>query len=268
MNLLGATPNGVLVPNSLKGLVSVGDTIHLMVVADKSHDVEMQVVGFFNLFPTWYPTDGPLFVGNLDYFYQSAGTEFPYNVWLKTAPGVDPRQITSTQFEAVNILSGFSRDTALTDFIAQQEQPGRQGLFGLLTIGFASAALLTVLVFFLYALFSFQRRFIELGVLRAIGLSSGQMVAMVASEIAFLILMGGGVGTLLGIGVSRLFIPFLQVGATAAERIPPFVVQISWPAILRVYFLFGFLFLAALTVLVIFLRRMKIFQAIKMGETA
>jgi hypothetical protein len=32
--------------------------------------------------------------------------------------------------------------------------------------------------------------------------------------------------------------------------------------------LFGALFLAALSVLVVFLRRMKIFQAIKMGETA
>lgn len=268
MNLLAATPNGVLVPNTLKGLVNVGDTIHLMIVAEKSYDLEMQVVGTFNLFPTWYPDNGPLFVGNLDYFYESAGTEFPYDVWLKTAPGVDPRQITTNQFEAISVRSGFARETALANFVAQQEQPGRQGLFGLLTIGFASAALLTVLVFFLYALFSFQRRFIEMGVLRAIGLSAGQMVAMIASEIAFLILMGGGVGTLLGIGISRLFIPFLQVGATAAERVPPFVVEISWPAILRVYFLFGFLFLAALTVLVIFLRRMKIFQAIKMGETA
>jgi putative ABC transport system permease protein len=207
-------------------------------------------------------------VGNLDNLYQSAGTEYPYEVWLKVAPGTDPRSITEAKLEAVNIRSGYDRITALTNFYIQQEQPGRQGIFGLLSIGFSAAALLTVLVFFLYALFSFQRRFIEMGVLRAIGLSAGQMVAMIGWEIAFLILLGGGIGTFLGIGVSRLFIPFLQIGTSAADRIPPFVVEISWPEIVRVYVLFGALFLAALSVLVVFLRRMKIFQAIKMGETA
>jgi putative ABC transport system permease protein len=230
--------------------------------------MDMKVVGTINLFPTWYPDQGLLFVGNLDYLYESAGSEYPYEVWLKVADGVDPRSITDAKLAAVSIRSGYARETALARLVTEQEQPNRQGIFGLLTIGFAAAALLTVLVFFLYSLFSFQRRFIEMGVLRAIGLSANQMVAMIAAEIGFLILLGGGIGTVLGIGISQLFIPFLQIGATVAERIPPFVVEISWPAILRVYALFGFLFLAALTALVIFLRRMKIFQAIKMGETA
>jgi putative ABC transport system permease protein len=268
MNLLAQYPNGVLVPHNLLGIVNIGDTVHIDVTGGQAVGMDMQVVGTFNLFPTWYPDSGPLFLGNLDYLYQSAGTEFPYEVWLKVAPGVDPRSITEAKLEAVNIRSGYDTITALTNFYIQQEQPGRQGIFGLLSIGFSAAALLTVLVFFLYALFSFQRRFIEMGVLRAIGLSAGQMVAMIGWEIAFLILLGGGIGTGLGIGVSRLFIPFLQIGTSAADRIPPFVVEISWPAIVRVYVLFGAMFLAALSVLVVFLRRMKIFQAIKMGETA
>jgi putative ABC transport system permease protein len=238
------------------------------VVTETAVEMDMKVVGTFNLFPTWYPDKGLLFVGNLDYLYESAGSEYPYEVWLKVADGVDPRSITDAKLAAVSIRSGYARETALARLVTEQEQPNRQGIFGLLTIGFAAAALLTVLVFFLYSLFSFQRRFIEMGVLRAIGLSANQMVAMIAAEIGFLILLGGGIGTVLGIGISQLFIPFLQIGATVAERIPPFVVEISWPAILRVYALFGFLFLAALTALVIFLRRMKIFQAIKMGETA
>jgi putative ABC transport system permease protein len=268
MNLLAAYPNGVLIPSGLLGTVNVGDTVTLQVVTETAVEMDMKVVGTFNLFPTWYPDKGLLFVGNLDYLYESAGSEYPYEVWLKVADGVDPRSITDAKLAAVSIRSGYARETALARLVTEQEQPNRQGIFGLLTIGFAAAALLTVLVFFLYSLFSFQRRFIEMGVLRAIGLSANQMVAMIAAEIGFLILLGGGIGTVLGIGISQLFIPFLQIGATVAERIPPFVVEISWPAILRVYALFGFLFLAALTALVIFLRRMKIFQAIKMGETA
>ena len=49
--------------------------------------------------------------------------------------------------------------------------------------------------------------------------------------------------------------------------IPPFDVQIAWQAIMRIYILFGLLFVVALSVLAGFLLRMKIFQAIKLGET-
>jgi putative ABC transport system permease protein len=140
-------------------------------------------------------------------------------------------------------------------------------LFGVLSVGFLAAAVLTVLGFLLYTLFSFRRRFIELGTLRAIGLSTGQMAALLAWELAFLLLVGIGIGTLLGVWMSDLFIPYLQVGTRAADLTPPFVVGIVWPAIFRIYILFGVLFLAALGALVTLLLRMKIFQAIKLGET-
>ena len=119
----------------------------------------------------------------------------------------------------------------------------------------------------LYALFSFRQRFIELGVLRAIGLSSVQMTIFLAWELAFLILTGLILGTGLGMWVSYLFIPFLQVGNEVTARIPPFLVEIAWPAIFRIYALFGILFIGALTILAVLLMRMKIFQAIKLGET-
>jgi putative ABC transport system permease protein len=66
---------------------------------------------------------------------------------------------------------------------------------------------------------------------------------------------------------SHVYIPTLQIGAEAAARVPPYVVEIAWPAILRVYALFGLLYLVALAVLVRSLLRMRLFDAIKMGET-
>ena len=151
--------------------------------------------------------------------------------------------------------------------VDEQRRPERQGLFGLLSVGFVAAALLTVLGFLLYALFSFRRRIIELGILRAVGLSAGQMTLFLAWELVFLIVTGLVAGTVLGAWISDLFIPYLQVGAGPAARVPPFLVEIAWPAIFRIYALFGLLFVVALVVLVVLLRRMKIFQAIKLGET-
>ncbi|MEZ4618117.1 MAG: FtsX-like permease family protein [Caldilineaceae bacterium] len=130
-----------------------------------------------------------------------------------------------------------------------------------------AAALLTVLGFLLYALFSFRRRFIELGTLRAMGLSPGQMTTFLAWELAFLILLGLLAGTFLGMLISEIFIPYLQVGADPQATTPPFQVQIAWEAIMRIYALFGGLFVVALSVLAALLLRMKIFQAIKLGET-
>ena len=123
-----------------------------------------------------------------------------------------------------------------------------------------------MLGFLLYALFSFRRRFIELGMLRAIGLSAGQMMIFLASELAFLFLSGLAAGTGMGVWVSSFFIPHLQVGNDMAARIPPFLVRIDWPAVFQVYILFAILFVIALAVLGWSLMRMKIFQAIKLGE--
>lgn len=269
MNGLALYSNGVLLPRSFMAqhALRTGDTFRLSVnLVGKTVDIDVKVVGGFDLFPTWYASeDGPLFVGNLDYLFEQAGGEYPYDVWLKVAPDANYERIVE---EARKLgLYVLDWDAPMQRISKEEKRPERQGLFGLLSVGFMSAALLTVLGFLLYALFSFRRRFIELGILRAVGLSSGQMTAFLAWELAFLILLGMGVGTGLGIWVSRLFIPYLQIGAGPVARTPPFVVLIAWPAIVRIYALFGVLFIVALVGLAALLLRMKIFQAVKLGET-
>ncbi len=195
-----------------------------------------------------------------------AGDQYPYDVWLRTAPDIDSAAMVASLREMnLNVLD---YDVALEQVAKEQRRPERQGLFGFLSIGFAAAALLTVLGFLLYALFSFRRRFIELGILRAIGLSAGQMTSFLAWELAFLILTGLIAGTALGVLVSQMFIPALQVGTGLEARIPPYMPLIAWPAIFRIWMLFAVMFVVALAVLAALLMRMRIFQAVKLGETA
>jgi putative ABC transport system permease protein len=269
MNSLAIQQDGVLVPqdfmeqHNLRG----GDVLRLEVTTyGFRFDIPLTVVGNFDLFPTWYPDDGPLFVGNLEHLYEQAGSQFPYEVWLSAEPNADLQYVGDEGLSEINIRV-LNWDAALLDIDSEQGRPERQGLFGLLSIGFGAAAVLTVFGFLLYALFSFRRRFIELGVLRASGLSSGQMTSFLAWELIFLLVIGGGAGTGLGALVSHLFIPYLQIGADQASRVPPYLVEIAWPAVFQIYALFGLLFLVTLIVLVILLRRMRIFEAIKLGET-
>ncbi|MCP4543530.1 MAG: ABC transporter permease [Chloroflexi bacterium] len=269
MNALALYPNGVLIPREFAAqyALAVDDLFYVSVnTHGQRTDIEMKVVGVFDLFPTWYPDDGPLIVGNLDYLFEQVGGQFPYDVWLKTDQDADYDQIAQGVRDLrLNVMDW---DAPLLEIAAEQQRPERQGLFGVLSVGFMAAALLTVLGFLLYAFFSFRRRFIELGILRAIGLSAGQMTAFLAWELAFLILVGAVAGTGLGAWISELFIPYLQVGGGPSAQIPPYVVEIAWQAVTRIYVLFGALFVIALGVLVALLLRMKIFQAVKLGETA
>ena len=288
MNALGANPEGVLVPTSLftKQGLKIGDQLILGVqtgVSGMSIPMQLTIVGTYDLFPTWYPEDGPMFVGNLDALYLQAGAEYPHEVWLRTKGKADPESIvysirgysiTLDQQADQNRLVENGLNTlvqnwssASNDILTAQKRPERQGLFGLLSVGFVASALLTVLGFLLYALFSFRRRFIEMGMLRAIGLSVKQMTMFLAAELASLILLGIGAGTLVGVFASKLFVPFLQIGSTSQANYPPFQIEIAWRSIFQIYGLFIILFVVALSVLSASLVRMKIFQAIKLGES-
>jgi putative ABC transport system permease protein len=114
---------------------------------------------------------------------------------------------------------------------------------------------------------SFSQRYIELGVLRAIGLSLRQMGAFLIVEQLLLILLGAAAGTGLGVGISYLFIPFYQVQIGRYIGTPPMVVEIGWSEVYYVYAVLGAMFLTAVAVLFLSLRRLRVFEAVKLGET-
>jgi len=270
MNLLAVEQNGVLVDQRIlsEGGYAIGDTLSpIIAMYGNSFPVDFKIVGAFDLFPTWYPDQGPLIVGNLDYVFQQMGGEFPYRVLLKTQAGVDPQALGNSDSSSGVPMRFLSWSTPVTAIDQAQNQPERQGLLGFLFIGFMTAALLTVLAFLLYMVFSFQRRIIELGVLRAAGLSIWQMTGYLVWELTFLICIGGVIGTVLGYFASKIFIPFMQIGSEASDLIPPFKVLIAWDSVFQIYWMFGILFVLTLIVSILLLRRMRIFQAIKLGET-
>ncbi len=271
MNHLAARQDGVLLPRARMeaNQIEVGDRIEVVINDFGQHAVvPLIVVGSFDLFPTWYPDDpdtGWACVGNLDYLYDLTMTQMPYQPWLKVSSDVDYGRLRD---QVYGVSPGAERVLASRPrVLEEQSRPERQGLLGLLSVGFGAAALLTALGFLLYALFTFRRRQVELGVMRAMGMSSTQMAVYVVCELGLLLLIGGAAGTGLGVLSSYVYIPTLQIGAEAAARVPPYVVEIAWEEMLRVYALFGLLYLVALAVLVRSLFKMRIFDAIKLGET-
>jgi putative ABC transport system permease protein len=267
MNRLADDPASVLVSASFaaqRGL-RIGDRFTIaMNDLETRHEVPVVVAGYVRLFPTVYPEDGPIIIGNLDYAFEQQGGQYPYDVWLRLREGTRPETIHSGALDLG--LRIFGRGFAPAAIADERARPERQGLFGLLSVGFGAAAFLTVLGFLFYSVLSFQRRFVELGMLRAIGLSARQLGALLGWEQALIIGAGVLAGTLIGISASGLFIPFLQVRGGQHPQTPPFVVQIAWNQIAIIYAVFGAMLLLAVLVTLLLLRRMQLFQAVKLGE--
>ena len=263
MNALGARYDGLLASRASGIPPGTKLTLSLRNV-DETRQVQFVVVGVVDYFPTLYAEDGPFFVGNLDYLFEQQGSEYPYEVWLDVAPGTTREQLEQGVAE-LGLRSLVSQE-APPALLRAEERPERQGLYGLLSVGFLAAALLTGLGFLFYSVISFQRRFVELGMLRAIGLSVRQMALLLLCEQALIVGMGIAAGTSIGVGVSRVFIPFLQVASGRYPRTPPFLVLVAWDQIRLIYLIFAVLLGLALAIVAVLLLRMKIFQAVKLGE--
>ena len=247
--------------------LDIDDFIELTVRSGgETFTVNLKIVGALDYFPRWYPEkDGALFVGNLDYLFEQAQIELAHRIIARITPDFNEREFVREVIRrgaaSVLIEEPFER------IERQQARPERQGLFGLLSIGFITSSVATMIGFLLYTIFSYQRRYVELGILRAIGLSQSSMMRSVAWELGLLILMGLSLGFGIGLFVSVLYIPYMQFVSNLTGITPPYVVWIAWAEIGQIVGLFVLTFLLIMLILIVILRRMRIFQAVKLGET-
>ena len=86
-------------------------------------------------------------MGNLNYLFEQLGTELPASVWVGLDPTADPERVKADL--AVLNPDSFVQQPLYSDVAVEQGRPERQGLFGVFSVGFISAAFLATLGFFL-----------------------------------------------------------------------------------------------------------------------
>jgi putative ABC transport system permease protein len=266
MNLLARNADGVLVTRDVlaKGL-KIGDPLPALVkIDDDQRQVTFKIIGAIDLWPGYYPQDGPIVVANLNYIFDEMSGQYPYDVWIARDPSAKVDDI-AAGVRGLGISLVDVRDAA-TLIAEEQSQPKRQGLFGLLSVGFLAAGGLTLLGFVLAALITARRRAIELGVLRALGLSGIQVAIALVVEQVLLVAAGIGAGTGIGLVAAQLVVPLLQVGAGPHPGTPSAPPQIAWDQVAIIYVVFGAALLFTLLALAGALGRMKLFQAVKLGD--
>ncbi|WP_424767389.1 ABC transporter permease [Paenibacillus sp. sgz302251] len=279
LNLIASDSQAVLVSRTLaeQKQVKAGDTIWI-----GWSDVPQQpfkVFGIIDYFPTFNPNpaigsvnasdedsvrNAPmLIVGHLPRIQVQLALE-PYDVWIKLKPETTTAEfyesLTESKLPITNIVN--TRE----ELVTAKNDPFLMALNGILTLGFVLSILVSFIGFLLYWVLSLRGRTLQNGILRAIGLSLKQLIGMLGIEQ----LLTSGVAVLIGILVgnvaSLLYVPNFQIAFNPSSLVPPFKVMFDADDLMRIYVLVGFMLLTGLGILAYMLSRLRIHQAIKLGE--
>ena len=274
MNVLAAVPNGVLVePGYLESTgLRIGDPIQVSArigMLDQGFDEQMVIVGIFTYFPTVYPSNTPTMIANLGELFGTPEAAINYDVWLSIQDDAsvqtvvsDLKKLAHQNGMAVDILNN-----ALLEIQTLMGQPEWVGLFGLLSVGFLLTGLMPCIGFVLDTFASLRKHFIQLGILMAVGLPNAQVVSYLVLERLFLMGIAIAGGTGIGFILCVLFIPLLQISTAGASPVPPFEVLIGWTESTWLIVAFGVVLLIVVIGTIGYLVQIKIFQAVKLGES-
>jgi ABC-type antimicrobial peptide transport system permease subunit len=169
-------------------------------------------------------------------------------------------ELDTPQFGGTTAEARSQRATALLN------DPVALGVIGALLLGAVSAAGFALIGFMVSAGVTARERTTEFALLRAMGVSPRQLFGWLSLENAFLLAIGLVAGSLLGVGLAWLVLPFITLTQQATAVVPEVQVQIPWG-------LLGLLYVLALAALVLtiallsgLLRRMGLAGALRLGE--
>jgi len=263
LNRLAGNRTGVLLNTAAaeKYRLQVGQEITLQVSALNTwYETQVPIVGLLDYFPTLDPRTGFFMITNIDPIFELVGTELPHNIWLRLKPGADGdavlEQVKALGFPVLDWL-----DPAT--LIAQaQADPTRRGVLGFLSVGFVSAILLTLVSSVIQSTASFNAQAIQLGSLRAMGLSSAAVAAYLLFAQGTLAFGGIAGGTGIGMATTLLFLPLLDFSG----GLPPYLVRVAWGDITLVYSVFAAVLFGVTVLTTLLLSRQHVTTLVKLGD--
>jgi putative ABC transport system permease protein len=239
--------------------------------------VNFQVVGTFHYFPT-LDTSGYTLVCDMNrlitVLHQILSPNIaPNEIWLQLAPNapaytagqVENRLETNPQHRQVlvSVLQAYDRQELAETL---RNDPLQRSISTALTLDFIIAALLSVVGMIALFLLLAQQRAFEFGVLRAMGLSLGQLLWMLGCEQLTLLLLAGLLGIPLGLVVAGVTLPSLSTDESGIPLLPPLADTFNAQLLIQQgLFLLACLLAAAAATTLIF-RRLRLHATLQLGE--
>ncbi len=242
--------------------VEMGTTLSL---GSLTRRYEVEVVGIVDGFPTLDPSR-PFAIGDVGTLalasYARSGQElFIDEWWLRVDDqGAASAALSGDPFSVERLTSRDGLVRSLGD------DPVALGIVGALAIGSVSALIVAIIGFAVSAVVSTRERLGEFALLRAVGLSSRQLSAWLTFEFAFLLAIGAGAGSALGLLLSWLVLPFVTLTADAQAAFPPIVIVVPWVAIIGIHAVAAAALVGAVMVTTRVIRRAPVIGVLRAGE--
>jgi hypothetical protein len=242
----------------------IGDTVALPGASDRAG----RIVGTVDDFPTITPDDSDIVIADLPTL-QASRYELGQpiaeigEVWLATGPdpGAVGDRLGASPYDAVSV--------AVRDELADRllSDPPAVGTIGVLTVGFVAAAAFAVIGFLVTATVSARDRANEFALLRALGLSSRQLVVWTVLEQAALIVLSLVIGTAIGLGLGAVLLPAVSLTPSGDDVFPPVEIVQPWGSIVVVQAIVLSGLVVAVLGITFVLRRLAIARQLRAGST-
>jgi hypothetical protein len=227
----------------------------------------LTLAGAVDTFPTTDPTR-PLLVMDaptLDLLrLQATGqTRDVDEWWLSVAPGMAEPVVTALRaepFDSIEVVGAEDRARSLST------DPVALGIIGALLLGFVATGVFALVALIVSAAVSARQRRTEFALLRALGLSSGQLSRWLWLENGSLVLASLVGGTAVGLVISWLALPFITVTQQAATPVPSALVQVPWQRIVALDVVVVIALAVAVGILAAVLRRIGVGSILRLGE--
>jgi putative ABC transport system permease protein len=276
----------ILSTNAAKLLgVDVGGMVHVHPDKDLKNNVVVsaKVIAIVDAWPAYYSTktnsagiekDNYLCVVNINAVDKVAGNQ-QYSVWMNT-----DEDYTSSELKMLTVSLGATADKAEDRISARMNNivngarerylssidSNRQATNGSLTLGFIAIIFVCAIGLIIYWMISIKSRTLQIGTMRALGMSFRDVSEMILWEQMLLCFASVIIGIVSGLLSGVLFAPLLQSAFGQMGQMPPYEVAFSFVDIIKLLVLIIILICVSLGAGTIMLKRIKAATAIKLGE--
>jgi len=282
LNLLAARPDGVLLSDNFR--TQLGYNIGDIVVITEAQRLgapassRFTIVGFVDYWPSFVPvvrtqlltgevreTTQFLAVVNMGHINTHWGVR-PYQVWMRTNSSSARFFIDFMNDNDIRLQYPGGFVDAASSLVEIQSDPIVQGTNGILTVSFIMTLIICFTGFLIYWILSIRSRVLQFGIFRAMGMSMRNIIGLLVNEQFFITLMALAIGAVVGEVSARFFVPLIQMSYTAADQVIPLLVVIEEQDYRNLFGLLGIMIALCLIVLCAYISRIKIAQALKLGE--
>ena len=212
---------------------AIGDQVG---ISSSGQQLRLEITGVTDVFAPWDPAQPLVLVDLAAYdtlrFLATSRVQQADEWWLGIEPGAEAAVLAALRDRSAGTDEVIGRDE-LTRALSTDPVP--LGLIGVLGLGSVAAMLFAGIGFLVSSTISTSERIGEFALLRALGLSTGQLSLWLSLESVFLLAVGLAAGSGLGLLLAWLVLPFATLTQTGLPPVPAPEVIVPWAAIVPIY---------------------------------